>query len=70
MMKLAVLADIHANWPALQAVTEHLEAWQPDQVIVDGDTVNRGPRPAECLRFVQDRQRKQTAVSETAPGTA
>ena len=56
-MKLAVLADIHANWPALQAVTEHLEAWRPDQVIVAGDIVNRGPRPAECLRFVQDRQR-------------
>jgi len=56
-MKLAVLADIHGNWPALQAVTEHLDAWQPDQVIVDGDTVNRGPRPTECLRFVQDRQR-------------
>ena len=56
-MKLAVLADIHANWPALQAVTEHLEAWRPDRVIVAGDTVNRGPRPAECLRFVQERQR-------------
>jgi predicted phosphodiesterase len=56
-MKLAVLADIHANLPALQTVTEHLEAWRPDRVIVAGDVVNRGPRPAECLRFVQDRQR-------------
>lgn len=56
-MKIAVLADIHANLPALQTVTEHLEAWRPDRVIVAGDVVNRGPRPAECLRFVQDRQR-------------
>ena len=32
-MKLAVLADIHANLVALQAVTRHLEAWQPDLVI-------------------------------------
>ena len=57
-MKLAVLADIHANYIALQAVAEHLEAWQPDQVIVAGDIVNRGPRPLECLHFVQ--QQAQT----------
>ena len=53
-MKLAVLADIHANWPALQTVAGHIEAWRPDCVIVAGDVVNRGPRPLECLRFVQD----------------
>ena len=58
-MKLAVLADIHANLPALLAVCAHIDAWQPDRVIVAGDVVNRGPRPAECLRFVQDRQRER-----------
>lgn len=56
-MKLAILADIHANLPALQIVAAHVEAWRPDQVLVAGDIVNRGPRPAECLRFVQERQR-------------
>jgi putative phosphoesterase len=55
-MKLAVLADIHANFVALQTVTEHIEAWRPDLVIVAGDVVNRGPRPLECLRFVQNKQ--------------
>lgn len=55
-MKLAVLADIHANLPALQAVLESIDAWQPDRVVVAGDIVNRGPRPAECLRLVQERQ--------------
>ena len=58
-MKLAVLADIHANFAALQTVTAHIDAWRPDQVIVAGDVVNRGPRPAECLRFVQERQRSR-----------
>ena len=58
-MKLAVLADIHANLPALLAVSAHIDAWQPDRVIVAGDIVNRGPRPAECLRFVQDRRRER-----------
>lgn len=54
-MKIAVLADIHANLAALQAVSNDLEAWRPDHVIVAGDTVNRGPRPVECLHFVQGR---------------
>jgi predicted phosphodiesterase len=52
-MKIAVIADVHANFVALQAITAHVEAWQPDLVIVAGDLVNRGPRPLECLRLVQ-----------------
>ena len=56
-MKLAVLADIHANLPALHSVASHIEAWQPDGVVLAGDVVNRGPRPLECLRFVQEKQR-------------
>jgi predicted phosphodiesterase len=56
-MKLAVLADIHSNWFALQAVAAHLEAWKADQVIVAGDIVNRGPRPRECLEFVLEKEK-------------
>lgn len=56
-MKLAVLADIHANLPALRAVLGSIDAWQPDAVVVAGDIVNRGPRPAECLQLVTERQR-------------
>lgn len=56
-MKLAVLSDIHSNYSALQAVTEHIQKWAPDVVVVAGDLVNRGPRPLECLRFVQEKQR-------------
>lgn len=51
-MKLAVLADVHANWPALQAVAEDIERWQADRVVVAGDLINRGPRPVECADFV------------------
>jgi len=58
-MKLAVLADIHANYVALQTVAEHIEAWQPNLIVVAGDVVNRGPRPVECLRFVQDKQQSR-----------
>lgn len=58
-MKLAVLADLHSNLPALQAVLANLETWKPDTVVVAGDTINRGPRPAECLALIQERQRTQ-----------
>lgn len=58
-MKIAILADIHSNYAALQAVADHIERWQPDHVIVGGDVVNRGPRPRECLEFVQNKVQTQ-----------
>jgi predicted phosphodiesterase len=57
-MKIAVIADIHANLVALQTVLEDVEHWRPDQVVVAGDIVNRGPRPAECWKIVQEKVRK------------
>ena len=57
-MKIAALSDIHANWVAYQAVSEHIAAWQPDLVIVAGDIVNRGPKPAECWEFTQLRMER------------
>lgn len=56
--KIAILADTHANYPALQAVAEHIDHQNPDMVIVLGDVVNRGPRPLECLQFVLEKQQK------------
>ena len=55
-MKIAVLTDVHANYVALQAVTDHIESWKPDLVIQAGDLVNRGPKPAECLNFALEKQ--------------
>lgn len=55
-MKLAVIADIHANLAALHAVVADLEAWHPDVVVVAGDIINRGPRPAECFEFVKEKE--------------
>lgn len=51
-MKLAVLADVHANLYALRSVVEDVEKWSPDHVIVAGDMLNRGPRPLECLQLI------------------
>lgn len=56
-MKIAVLADIHSNYIALQVVNRHVESWQPDYVVVLGDIINRGPKPFECLNFVKNKNK-------------
>lgn len=51
-MRLAVLADIHGNLPALHAVMAELDRLQPDHVIVNGDLINAVPFSAEVLDVV------------------
>jgi predicted phosphodiesterase len=56
-MKIAILSDVHGNWPALHAVTMHVKAWQPDHVVVAGDSVNRGPSSRDCWNLLLAWQR-------------
>ena len=58
-MKIAVLADIHANYRALETVIDHVERWQPDYVLIAGDIVNRGPRSLCCLQLVEERRKNE-----------
>ncbi|MCB8925092.1 MAG: metallophosphoesterase family protein [Ardenticatenaceae bacterium] len=58
-MKIAIISDIHGNIPALEAVTADIEKWQPDQVVVDGDIVNRGPLSRQALEWVLTRQKSE-----------
>ncbi len=51
-MKIAILADIHANLAALHATIDDIDGWSPDAVIVAGDMVNRGPQSDDCLNLV------------------
>lgn len=55
--RIAVLADIHGNLAALEAVADDIDRWAPDAVVVAGDIVNRGPQSAECLALIQQRRR-------------
>jgi putative phosphoesterase len=52
-MKIAVLSDVHGNVPALEAVLEDIARWQPDEVIVNGDLINRGPCSLAVLELLQ-----------------
>ena len=49
-MRVLVVSDIHANWPALQAIGE-----QADAIVCLGDIVSYGPFPRECVAWVRER---------------
>ncbi len=55
MTRLAVLADIHGNLPALQAVIEDMAQFQVDHVVVAGDSINCGPFSREVLAVISER---------------
>lgn len=55
MTRLAVLADIHGNMPALEAVMADMARFRVDQVVVAGDTVNWGPFSREALEAATQR---------------
>jgi predicted phosphodiesterase len=53
-MRVALLSDIHGNLTALEAVLADVRAQGTfDQVVVAGDLVWAGPRPAEVVDAVQ-----------------
>lgn len=54
MTRLAILADIHGNLPALTAVRADLAARAVDRVIVAGDLINWGPFSAQVVEQVLD----------------
>lgn len=45
-MRILVVSDIHANWPALAAIDEPY-----DVCLCLGDLVDYGPSPGECVRW-------------------
>lgn len=51
---IAVIADIHANLPALEAVLEDIRAEGVRDIIVNGDMVNRGPSNVSVLERLLD----------------
>ncbi|MEC4750363.1 metallophosphoesterase family protein [Methylomicrobium sp. Wu6] len=50
----ALLADIHANYPALERVLGYLKTENIQEGIILGDIVGYGPDPAECIERLQD----------------
>jgi predicted phosphodiesterase len=57
-MRVAVISDIHANLPALEATAEAIEAEGVEEIWCLGDLVGYGPYPNECCTWA----REHTAV--------
>lgn len=47
--RIAVLTDVHANLPALDAALREIDRLGADAVYHTGDAIGIGPFPAECL---------------------
>lgn len=52
-MKLALVADIHANLEALQATLADIALRAPDRIVCLGDIVGYNARPAECIALLR-----------------
>jgi putative phosphoesterase len=52
-LRLAIVSDIHGNVAALEAALADIASQAPDRLVVLGDLVMNGPRPAEALALVQ-----------------
>lgn len=59
-MRLAVLADVHANLPALEAVLDALPS--VDGLVCAGDIVGYGPHPAACVERLREWDGRLLAV--------
>jgi predicted phosphodiesterase len=54
MTRIAVIADIHANVPALEAVLADVAAADVDELLVNGDLVGRGPLGSAVVHRVRE----------------
>ena len=55
-MRLAVLADVHSNLPALEAVLADVDRVRPDGIWVAGDLTGYNPWPNEVLEILRNRK--------------
>jgi predicted phosphodiesterase len=51
-LRLALISDIHGNLAALEAALARIESAAPDHILILGDLVQNGPRPAEVMDAV------------------
>ena len=52
-MRVAVIADVHANLPALRAVIDDVARIGADAIYCVGDVVGRGPHPNETVELLR-----------------
>ena len=55
-MRIALIADLHANLPALRAVLDDTARIGCDAVWCAGDLVGRGPHPNQVVQLIRERE--------------
>lgn len=55
-MRIAVIADIHSNLEALQAVLERIHALNIDELVCLGDIVGYNANPNECVDILRSEE--------------
>jgi putative phosphoesterase len=53
---VAVITDIHANLPAIEAALERIDELGVERVYCGGDLVGYGPHPNEVCRLIEERE--------------
>lgn len=61
-MKLALLSDLHANLPALEACLAHARAQGATDLAILGDIVGYGPHPGEVVERCRELQQEGATV--------
>ena len=54
-MRVAILADIHGNLPACEAVLDDIKKQSPAAIVAAGDLDMRGAHPRETVDLLFDR---------------
>jgi len=69
-MRIAIIADVHANLVALEAVLRHAEAQgATDDLWCLGDIVGYGPQPVECVARLRELAAVTVAGNHDRAGT-
>lgn len=69
-MRIAILADVHANLGALEAVLHHAEAQgATDALWCLGDIVGYGPQPVQCIARLREAGATTVAGNHDRAGT-
>ncbi|MEM7585990.1 MAG: metallophosphoesterase family protein [Acidobacteriota bacterium] len=53
-IRIAIIADIHGNVPALEAVLADIAEQRVDEVVVGGDLVGRGPQGSRVVQRIRE----------------
>ena len=61
-MKIAILADIHSNYDALNAVINDCHEKLVDDYYFLGDLINRGPDLIKCVNWLMENVRKENSI--------